>query len=135
VRRSDVERKPVKLRLAGLDAPERCQAWGEQARTALAAHVLHRQVEVATRAHDMHGRAIGTLTLDGADVGAWLVERGHAWNQRYQRRSGPYAAEEKAARTARRGLFAAAEPEAPREFRRRHGPCHVRVGGPRLKES
>jgi micrococcal nuclease len=116
-------RSPLKLRLAGLDAPERCQAGGEQAHAALAARVLHRRVEVVTRAHDVHGRAIGTLTLDGADVGAWLVESGHAWNQRYQRRSGPYADEEKAARAARRGLFAEADPEAPRDFRRRHGAC------------
>lgn len=116
-------RKPVKLRLAGVDAPERCQPWGREAGEALAQHVLRRRVEVTTRAHDQHGRLIGALHLDGADVGAWLVEHGHAWSPRYQRTPGPYAAHERAARAARRGLFADARAIAPREFRRNHGPC------------
>lgn len=119
----DAHRKPVKLRLAGLDAPERCQAWGPQAGEALARRVLNRRVEVTTRARDVHGRAIGMLYLDGADIGAWLVAGGHAWSQRYRRDPGPYRAEEAAARAAGRGLFADAGALPPREFRRRHGPC------------
>lgn len=116
-------RAPIKLRLDGLDAPERCQPGGAQARAALRGRVLHRQVQVATRAHDVHGRAIGTLQLDGVDIGAWLVAQGHAWNADYPRHPGPYGAQEQAARAARRGLFAQAAPERPREFRRRHGRC------------
>ncbi len=116
-------RQPVKLRLAGLDAPERCQAWGAEAGAALRAKVLHRRVEVATRAMDAHGRAIGTLALDDEDVGAWLVGQGHAWSQRWQRRAGPYAQREQEARAAGRGLFADPAALPPREFRRRHGPC------------
>ncbi len=116
-------RAPFKLRLDGLDAPERCQAGGPQARDALAARLLHRRVEVHTRAHDDYGRAVGTLQLDGADVGAWLVAQGLAWNARFARRAGPYAEDEAAARAARRGLFAQRDAEYPRDFRRRHGPC------------
>ncbi|MBX3604289.1 MAG: thermonuclease family protein [Piscinibacter sp.] len=116
-------RAMLKLRLAGLDAPERCQRWGPAARAALTSRVLHRPVKIATQARDMHGRTIGTLAVDGEDVGAWLVEQGHAWNQRYRGRRGPYADQEQRARAARRGLFADAQAEAPRDFRRRHGLC------------
>jgi endonuclease YncB( thermonuclease family) len=119
----DTRRKPVKLRLAGLDAPERCQPWGIEAGAALASRVLHRRVEVSTRAIDMHGRAIGSLFLDGDDIGAWLVEQGHAWSQRWQRNPGPYAVQERSARSERRGLFADASAITPREFRRSRGPC------------
>ena len=119
----DAQRKPVKLRLAGLDAPERCQPWGAEASDALASRVLHRRVEVSTRAQDVHGRAIGSLFLDGDDVGAWLVGQGHAWSQRWQRSPGPYAVQERSARSERRGLFADAAAITPREFRRSHGPC------------
>lgn len=115
--------RAFRLRLDGLDAPERCQAGGEAARAALAARVLHRPVEVSTRARDAHGRAIGRLWLDGHDVGAWLVRQGLAWNVSYRGRAGLYAHEQDAARAARRGLFAAPTPEYPRDFRRRHGPC------------
>lgn len=120
-------RAPFKLRLDGLDAPEGCQAGGVAARDALAARLLHRRVEVRTRAHDDYGRAVGTLQLDGADVGAWLVAQGLAWNARFGRRAGPYAEQESSARAARRGLFAQREAEYPRDFRRRHGPCPARA--------
>lgn len=114
---------PVKVRLQGIDAPERCQAWGVEARQALAARVLHRQVEVHTRAYDDYHRAIGRLHLDGEDVAAWMVREGHAWSYRWRRSPGPYAAQETEARQARRGLFAAPEAVEPREFRKVHGPC------------
>lgn len=116
-------RKPVKLRLVGLDAPERCQPHGSAAGAALAARVQDRRVTVRRRATDMHGRALGTLWLDEQDVGAWLVAEGHAWSARYGDDPGPYARQERRARTAGRGLFAVSDPELPRDFRRRHGPC------------
>ena len=114
--------KPVKVRLQGIDAPERCQPWGEQARAALASRVLHQQVNVRTRAHDDYQRAIALVTLHGDDVAAWLVREGHAWSYRYRRSLGPYAQQEQQARAARRGLFAQAAVE-PRVFRKTHGPC------------
>jgi endonuclease YncB( thermonuclease family) len=116
-------RKPVKVRLVGLDAPERCQAHGPQATEALTRWALHRRVEVRRRAIDEHGRALGTLWIEGEDVGVRLVREGHAWSARYRGDPGPYAREEAEARTARRGLFAEAAPQPPREFRREHGPC------------
>lgn len=115
--------RPVKLRLVGLDAPERCQAHGPEAGAALSALVLGQRVTVRRRATDQHGRALGTLWRGEQDVGALLVTGGHAWSARYRGDAGPYAAEEAAARAARRGLFSAAAPEPPRDFRRRHGPC------------
>lgn len=113
----------VKLRLLGLDAPERCQRHGPEATAALSARVQGRRVTVRREATDDHGRGLATLQLGGADVGAGLVAEGHAWSARFRGRIGPYAAEEAQARRDRRGLFADASPELPRDFRRRHGPC------------
>lgn len=114
--------RPVKVRLQGIDAPERCQAWGPQARDALAARVLHRQVQVRPRAKDSYHRTIGSVESDGQDVAAWLVAEGHAWSQHYRKSLGPYAAQEVQARRLGRGLFASPAVE-PREFRKAHGPC------------
>lgn len=121
--RPDDGGRPLKLRLQGIDAPERCQAWGPQARDALAARVLNRPVQVHTRAYDDYQRLIGTLQIDGEDVAAWMVREGHAWSYRYRRSLGPYAEQEAQARAARRGLFAADAPVLPRDFRKAHGPC------------
>ena len=121
-------RARVKLRLVGLDAPERCQAHGAEARAALAERVLHRHVTVRRRATDDYGRALGTLWLGGQDVGAALVREGHAWSASWRGDPGSYAAEEREARRAARGLFAAPAPLPPRDFRRLHGPCEEGAG-------
>lgn len=116
-------RRRVKLRLVGIDAPERCQAHGAAATAALASRVQGRRVVVLRRATDDYQRALVTLWLDGEDIGAWLVREGHAWSARYRGDPGPYAREEAAARAARRGLFTDPQALPPREFRRLHGPC------------
>lgn len=112
-----------KLRLDGLDAPEICQSGGEAARDALAAQVLRQVVTVYERSQDDYGRALVRLQVAGGDVGAGLVQQGHAWSYRWRHSDGPYAEEEAQARAQKKGLFAEADPELPRDFRRRHGPC------------
>ena len=114
---------PRKIRLDGIDAPESCQRFGPAARDALRERVLHRRVEVATRRLDEYRRELARVTIDGQDLGAWMVAQGNAWSYRYRRDPGPYAAEEQAARRARRGLFADPAAQVPREFRKTHGPC------------
>ncbi|MBA3624855.1 MAG: thermonuclease family protein [Methylibium sp.] len=124
-------RKRVKLRLVGLDAPERCQAHGREAGAALASRVQGRPVTVRRRATDDYGRALGTLWVGDEDVGAWLVREGHAWSARYRGNPGPYAAEEGDARKGRRGLFAKPLPAIePRVFRREHGRCEAAFDQP-----
>lgn len=120
---------PVKVRFQGLDAPETCQAWGPQATQALQAKALHQTVMLSTRARDDFGRLIAQVRMDGDDLGAWVVEQGHAWSQHYRSDPGPYAAQERSARAAKRGLWSAAAATEPRDFRKQHGACYVRPPG------
>ena len=113
----------VKVRLHGLDAPERCQAWGAESRSALASRLGAGPVRVEGLGRDDHGRLLARVWHLDEDVGAWLVERGHAWSDGRGHSGGPYAARQRRAREARAGLFAHAAPVRPREFRRLHGPC------------
>lgn len=114
---------PRKVRIDGIDAPESCQAGGAAAGAALRKKVMRQRVQVATRALDMYQRELATVRLDGQDMGAWLVEQGHAWSYRYREDNGPYMREEQRARRAARGVFADRRAMNPREFRRTHGPC------------
>jgi micrococcal nuclease len=116
-------REAHQIRLHGIDAPEICQPFGKQSRDALAARVLHRQVQVAIRARDMYQRSIGSVTLQGDDLSAWLVRSGYAWSSQFHGRPGPYAKLEAQARAARRGLWASSAQD-PRNFRKMHGSCH-----------
>lgn len=115
--------RPRKLRVQGIDAPERCQAWGREAQAQLSALVLGRRLQVDEGPVDVHGRRLVRLMRGDLDVGAWMVREGHAWSHRYRGDPGPYADEERAARAQRRGLFQQATAMEPREFRRTHGPC------------
>ncbi len=115
---------PRVLRLVGLDAPERCQAYGAQARAALARQVLWRPVRVQVHARDRYRRELARVgTQDIPDMNAWMVAQGHAWSYRLRDAPGPYAGEEAQARQAQRGLWALPSPQEPRAFRRAHGPC------------
>lgn len=120
----DGQTEPVRLRVDGIDAPERCQDGGEAARDALIGLALRKAVQVEGEAIDVYGRLVGRLTLEGVDLGAEMVRSGMAWAWRFQSGRGPYARLQREARLARRGLFGAQqEPMAPALFRRFHGPC------------
>lgn len=115
---------PRPVRLQGIDAPEICQAYGTRSRDALAARALHRQVTVASRAHDSYQRTLARVSLGGDDLGVWMVSRGHAWSYRFHSSRGPYASQEAQARSAHLGLWSERDPVQPRDFRKRHGSCH-----------
>ena len=115
---------PRIVRLDGIDAPELCQVHGGSARTALTGLVLGQTVQVQVRGNDDYGRTLARVIFQGQDIGAWMVDRGHAWSYRYRGQAGPYAKQESLARANRLGLFGQERPEPPRDFRRRHGPCH-----------
>jgi micrococcal nuclease len=113
----------IDVRIQGIDAPEICQDYGRVAASALLQHLQHKTVSVTGRARDKYGRMVAKITLNGQDVGAWLVENGHAWSYHYRRSLGPYGKQETAARQAGRGLWANSAPVEPRVFRKR-AKCH-----------
>ena len=116
---------PLKLRIQGIDAPEICQPGGVQARDALKREVLGKSVTVTSRAHDDYGRTVGTLHMQGQDMGRWMVVQGHAWVYSSRPQKAPYADEQRQAQSARRGVFSDAAALEPRLFRKRHGSCPV----------
>ena len=117
--------KPVRVRVKGIDAPEICQTGGETARDALKRRVLGLKVVVEGKSRDDYGRLLARIMLEGDDVGARMVEDGNAWSYRYRGSSGPYAAQQRVAESARRGIFANAVAHAlyPAAFRKQHGSC------------
>ena len=117
--------RPRKLRIEGIDAPEICQSGGNVSRAVLTQHVLHKRVVVIVKGLDIYGRGLARVQLDGNVVGAQMVRAGQSWSYHGRRNGGPYAAEEAAARQSGQGLFAAGQPELPRDFRKRHGSCYA----------
>ena len=117
---------PLKVRIQGIDAPEICQPGGVQARDALKQKVLGLSVTITSGAHDSYGRTIGTVHMQGQDMGRWLVAHGHAWVYSYRSQKALYTDEFSKAMIARQGVFSSGHAEEPRLFRKRHGSCQPR---------
>ncbi|MEO8297726.1 MAG: thermonuclease family protein [Burkholderiales bacterium] len=116
-------KRPLRVRLQGIDAPELCQPGGTEARAALEALALGRRVQLRSGPPDRYGRPLVHLQRAGTDLASEMVRQGWAWSDNYRGRPGPYAATERAARAAQRGLFATPAAQAPWQFRQQHGPC------------
>ena len=119
----DADKVQHKIRLAGIDAPEKKQEFGNRSKESLSDLVFDKTVNVETEKRDRYGREIGKVLVNGQDVNLVQVERGMAWFYRqYQREQSPndrrlYEAAEDAARADKRGLWRDAEPLPPWEFR------------------
>jgi endonuclease YncB( thermonuclease family) len=120
----DGDKVQHKVRLAGIDAPERRQAFGARAQQALAAAVFRRFVVLDWKKRDRYGRLVAKVNLSDRDVGLELIAAGLAWHfKAYQGEQDPedrtrYARAEIDARNARVGLWSDPHPTPPWVFRR-----------------
>ena len=120
----DANKVQHKIRLSGIDAPEKKQPFGNRSKESLSELAFDKTVTVETSKRDRYGRQIGKVLVNGRDVNLMQVERGMAWFYRqYQRDQSPndrrlYEAAEDAARAGKRGLWRDADPVPPWEFRR-----------------
>ena len=106
------------VRLVGVDAPERRQAYGERAKRFTADLAFDRSVTVRTTGRDRYGRRLGEVVLpDGRSLNQELVRAGYAWWFRKYSRDGRLARLEEEARQSRRGLWADQAPQAPWDYR------------------
>lgn len=129
----DADRQQHKIRLEGIDAPEKRQPWGQRARQSLGELVFDRMVEIQVGKTDRYGRTIGRVFVDGRDVSLEQVRRGLAWHYKaYAREQTPqarvdYAQAEREARSRRLGLWGDDGPVAPWDFRKGRRPSPGRV--------
>jgi endonuclease YncB( thermonuclease family) len=110
----------IKIRLAEIDAPEKVQAYGAASTNALTELCLNKLATLEERGKDRYGRTLARVNCEGIDANAEQVRRGMAWVYRkYAPKDSPLYAAEDAAKAAKRGLWADAEPVPPWEWRHR----------------
>lgn len=117
------ERRQVRVRLYGIDAPESRQPYGARAQQELTAMVFRQQVRVSVEDTDHYGRTVGRVWAGSLDVNAELVRRGAAWVYRQYNRDPSLPPQEAEARQAKRGLWAlpTSEQVPPWAWRRNGG--------------
>jgi endonuclease YncB( thermonuclease family) len=113
-----------RVRLAGIDAPESHQAFGEQSRLNLSGMILDKDVSVSYQKVDQYDRIVGKILLDGKDINLKQIKAGMAWHYKfYEDEQTPedrelYSKAEAEARAARRGLWQDSNPIEPFQFRK-----------------
>jgi endonuclease YncB( thermonuclease family) len=108
-----------KVRLFGIDTPERDQPFGKAARKALSQLVDEKPVGVVIVTTDSYGRKVGTLYRDGININAAMVAGGYAWwYQHYAPHERKLAVAQQRAREQHLGLWADPHPVPPWDWRR-----------------
>jgi micrococcal nuclease len=117
-----VDKKPIKIRLEGIDAPEAKQSFGNRSKQALSDLVFGKQVKVKKTGEDRYGRSLGFVSTDRIDINAKMIQDGWAWHYKKYNLDSKLANLELQARAARRGLWAEPNPLSPWDFRDRQKP-------------
>jgi endonuclease YncB( thermonuclease family) len=114
------QKRPVKVRLHGIDAPERAQPFGTRSQQFLSKLVFGKTVQVVTKDTDRYGRTVAVLKLGAKNVNVESLRAGMSWwYRRYAQNDQTLVKAEADARRARRGLWSDTKPPvAPWEFRR-----------------
>jgi len=111
----------LRVGLDGVDAPEIGQAYGKSARRSLAQLCRGKDASVVERGKDEDGRILGSVRCGELDANAEQVRRGMAWvHLRYLPLGSPLYEFEANARLRRVGLWRAAKPVPPWEWRARN---------------
>ena len=114
--------RPVRVRLLGVDAPEKDQFYGDVAKQHLKDLIFDKLVSVEYSGIASNGNLVGRVLINGTDVGAQMIRDGVAWydpshNSRLTETDRDvYIQSEQAARNEKRGLWQADHPVAPWEF-------------------
>lgn len=120
----DAQRQQHKIRLAGIDAPESKQAFGQASKKHLSALVFDRDVTLDCGKTDKYRREVCVVMVDGQDANLAQVKAGMAWwYRKYQKEQtaqhrADYEAAEATARAGRIGLWQDADPMPPWEWRK-----------------
>jgi endonuclease YncB( thermonuclease family) len=117
----------VRIRMNGIDAPEKDQPFGQKSKQALSGYIFGKNVDIIVRDTDRYGRTIADVFYEG-DRGVSINERmvmdGWAWHYKYYSDDPALASHETTARQQRKGLWAGDSPIPPWNWRRGNGEPH-----------
>jgi endonuclease YncB( thermonuclease family) len=110
--------KTIRIRMNGIDAPEKKQAYGQKSKDHLAKLCFGKQVFIKPLQYDRNKRLIAdSFTEDKKDLSREMVRSGYAWHFKKYSKDKNLADDENHARSTSSGLWADNEPVAPWEFR------------------
>ena len=111
----------ARIRLSGIDCPEKGQAYGKHGKHAASDLVFGKEITIQTHGHDKYKCILGDVILpDGMNLNQELVKQGWCWwYRKYAPGDTVLEGLEAEAREAKRGLWADPQPMPPWEWRKR----------------
>jgi micrococcal nuclease len=117
------EKKQEKVRLHGIDCPERAQAYGQVAKQKLSDLVFGQPVRLERKTKDRYGRTIAVVySREGENINEALLRAGLAWHYKQHDKNPSWAAIEQRARSEKLGLWADPQATPPWEWRKKGKP-------------
>ena len=120
----------LRVRLYGVDAPEKGQDFGTQAHQKLSALIFSKEVEVQQKDRDRYGRVVGIAFVEGCNVNKELLRTGYAWQYTDYDRSKAWGMLQQQAKEEKAGLWSQPNPTPPWQWRREKRQTKNRSGNP-----
>ena len=111
------EKKIIKVRMLGIDAPERKQPFGNKAKQTLTKLIHQKRIRLEVSGKDRYQRTLATVWDNEQNINLEMMQLGMAWS--YPRNpENQYFQVEQNARQQRVGLWQQKKPVEPQKFRK-----------------
>lgn len=100
----DSDNTKHKIRLHGIDAPEKGQPYGNRAKEYLSGLIFDKTVKVDSKGTDQYKRVLGVIYFGDTNINAEMVRSGYAWSYKYSKDKYYIKLQEKA-KADKRGLW------------------------------
>lgn len=114
------DRKQIRVRLYGIDAPESRQAYGKRAKQFLSSKIAGKQVKIVDKGNDVYKRLLGYVIYNNININGLMVSEGYAWAYAYKNRYivPSFKTAQDQAKRNRKGLWRDKNPINPYQFRK-----------------
>lgn len=113
------DKKTIRVRMDGIDAPERSMAFYKVSKNYLSELCMNKRIKIVKTDTDRYGRVVAFSYLEnGKELGHEMVKAGMAWHFKKYNSDNDLAKLEIEARKAKRGLWIDPKPVPPWEYRK-----------------
>lgn len=112
------EKKQIRIRLDGIDCPEKNQDFGQKAKAFTANLCAGKNVRIISHGEDKYGRILGVVMVGDINVNKELLKAGLAWHYKHFNKEKELSELEALAKKKKIGLWSQQHPIAPWDFRR-----------------
>lgn len=115
----DMDKGRFRIRLYGIDAPEKKQDFGQKAKQYLSSRLFRKSVVIRYKEIDRYGRIVGKVYLGHIEINLEMLQNGYAWHYKNYDNSEEYSQAEINARKKGIGLWSLKNPVPPWNFRKK----------------